>query len=368
MLICAAAFAARAHAPEGFFDDPVGDTAGVEPDALEVADDSADDEGGDDAEEAESESAEPGTAAPGIRYSADLTDDELQKLWRNDLSSLGTISVGFADQGRLINAARLGQDEAWVCQRPDLAFGTQETVDALVTAFRAVHKQFPNSAPARLSHIGLPDGGYLKPHRSHQSGRDADIGFFYKDDRNPPRRGRRDTLMDPARNWALIRALVTETDVQVILVDRSIQKVLKTYALSTGEDKSWVDSLFSGGRHALIQHARRHKDHFHVRFYSPRSQELGRRVQPLLAQRPEQNLLLYKVHRGDTLGHIARRTNSTIKLIQIANKMRGRSFLRLGQQLRVPLRGPGTRCPLPPAVVVPPRRLPAVAASAVAAG
>src|SRR5438477_7267565 len=146
MLICAAAFAARAHAPEGFFDDPVGDTAGVEPDALEVADDSADDEGGDDAEEAESESAEPGTAAPGIRYSADLTDDELQKLWRNDLSSLGTISVGFADQGRLINAARLGQDEAWVCQRPDLAFGTQETVDALVTAFRAVHKQFPNSA------------------------------------------------------------------------------------------------------------------------------------------------------------------------------------------------------------------------------
>jgi LysM repeat protein len=256
------------------------------------------------------------------------------------------------------------QDDAWVCQRPELAFGTQETVDALASAFRAVHKQFPDSAPARLSHIGLPDGGYLRPHRSHQSGRDADIGFFYKGDVGVPRSGRRDKLMDPARNWSLIKALVTQTDVQVILTDRSIQKVLKTYALANGEDKAWVESLFSGGRHALIQHARRHKDHFHVRFYSPRSQELGRRVQPLLAQRPEQNLLLYKVRRGDTLGSIARKTNSAIKLIQAANKMRGRTFLRLGQQLRVPLRGPCTRCPLPPAVVIPPRRLPAVPAVA----
>jgi len=252
--------------PAGYFDDPIGVWAGSEADELEAADDSSD-EGGDDAEEAESESAEPpGSAAPGIHYSADLSDDKLQRMWKDDLSSLGTISVGFADQGRLINAARMAQDEAWVCQRPELAYGTQETVEALETAFRAVHKQFPNSAPARLSHIGLPDGGYLKPHRSHQSGRDADIGFFYKDDRTPAPRMRRDKLMDPARNWALIRALVTGTDVQVILVDRSIQKILKTYALSAGEDKGWVDSLFSGGRRALIQHARRHKDHFHARF------------------------------------------------------------------------------------------------------
>ena len=368
MLICASAFAARAGTPEGFFDDPIGAYAGTESDEAVAADDSADDDSGDDAEEAESETAEPGTAAPGIRYSADLSDEDLQRLWKEDLGKLGTISVGFADQGRLINAARMAQDPAWVCQRPELAYGAQETVNALETAFRAVHKQFPDSAPARLSHIGLADGGYLKPHRSHQSGRDADIGFFYKGDASVPRYGRRDKLMDPARNWALIKSLVTLTDVQVILVDRSIQKVLKSYALANGEDKQWVESLFSGGRRALIQHARRHKDHFHVRFFAPRSQELGRRVQPLLAQRPEQNLMLYRVRHGDTLGHIARKTNSTIKLIQIANRMRGRTFLRLGQQLRVPLRGPCTKCPLPPAVVVPPRRLPVVPATVAASG
>jgi hypothetical protein len=53
-------------------------------------------------------------------------------------------------------------------------------------------------------------------------------------------------------------------------------------------------------------------------------------------------------------------------MIQKANRMRG-SFLRLGQQLRVPLRGACTRCPLAPAVVVPPRRVPALPVSAVAA-
>jgi hypothetical protein len=34
------------------------------------------------------------------------------------------------------------------------------------------------------------------------------------------------------------------------------------------------------------------------------------------------------------------------------------TFLRLGQVLTVPLRGPCTHCPIPPAVILPPRRLP----------
>ena len=344
--------------PSAFFNDPV--SVYAEGDEEEADDDSASDPA-----EAESESAQPGSTDGRLRYSADLNEAELQRRWKDDLSSLGTISVGFADQGRLINAARMPQDEAFVCQRPELAFGTQETVEALTLAFRAVHKQFPASAPARLSHIGLADGGYLRPHRSHQSGRDADIGFFYLNDSIPGRGARREKLIDPARNWALLRALVTQTDVQVILVDRGIQKVLRTWALGAGEDADFVNGLFGGGSHALVQHARHHKDHFHVRFYAPRSQELGRRIQPLLAQRPEQNIVLHKVRHGETLGHLARANNTTVALIQKANRLRG-SFLRLGQQLRIPLRGACTRCPLPPAVVVPPRRMPAMSASAVA--
>ncbi|HUJ25507.1 MAG TPA: penicillin-insensitive murein endopeptidase [Myxococcales bacterium] len=325
------------------------------PDAA--SDESAEDE--DEPAEAESETAAGAEAGPDIRYTKDLSDAELQRLWTTDLAALGTISVGFADQGRMINAVHMDSDPAWICERADLAWGARETVDALETAFRAVHQKFPDSAPARLSHIGAKEGGYLRPHRSHQSGRDADIGFFYKSDKVPRRGARRDRLMDLPRNWALIRALLTQTDVQFILVDRGVQKVLREYAVSVGEDREWVASLFAkaNGQKPMIMHARRHKDHFHVRFYAPRSQELGRRIQPLLAQRPEQNLAFHTVRRGQTLGHIARIYDTTVKAIQKANHMRG-TMLHLSQRLLVPLRKPCTKCPLPPPVAVPARHLP----------
>ncbi len=313
---------------------------------------------GDDESEVDSERDANAPAGPDRLYSNDLSDAELARRWKDDLPALGSISVGFADEGRLINGVHMGEDPAWTLQRPDLAWGAKETVEALRAAFRAVHARFADSAPARLSHIGAQEGGYLRPHRSHQSGRDADIGFFYKTDSVPHGRARREKLIDLARNWALLRALITSADVQVVLTDRGIQKVLRKYAVESGEDPEWVDSLFRGGRQALVQHARRHRDHFHVRFFAPRSQELGRRIQPLLALRPEQNLAVHRVKPGQTLGHIAKKYGCTVALLQKANKLRTRTLLRVGQRVLVPLRKPCTRCPLPPPVVVPPRRLP----------
>lgn len=310
-----------------------------------------------DGDDGESESANPPAGGPDIRYTRDLSDDELQRRWQKDPASLGSISVGFADRGRLLNAVHMPDDAAWICQRPELAWGARETVEQLSLAFRAVHKEFPESAPARLSHIGAKDGGYLRPHHSHQSGRDADIGFFYKSDSVPGGGARRERLIDLDRNWALLRALITQTDVQVILVDRGIQKILRAHALEVGEDRAWVDRIFHAGKAALVQHAKHHKDHFHVRFFAPRSQELGRRIQPLLALRPDQNLVVHRVKRGQTLGAIARAYSTTVPAIQKANKLR-RTFLSLDQRLLIPLRKPCTRCPLPPPVVVPARWLP----------
>ena len=329
--------------------------------AAEGAEDEGDDEGeeGDAPEEAESQARAQGPTLSGSQhpYSGDLSDADLEKRWLSDLAALGSISVGFADQGRVINAVQMPELNACVRVRPDLAWGAKETVDGLAAAFRAVHEEFPGSPPARLNHIGQRDGGFLRPHRSHQSGRDADIGFFYRSDVVPHGRGKREKLIDPARNWALVRALVTNADVQVILVDRGIQRVLRRHALEIGEDPGWVASLFEGGRTALIQHARRHRDHFHARFYAPRAQELGRRIQPLLAKRADQNLVVHRVRQGQTLGHLARSYKTTVIAIRKANGMK-RTLLRVGQRVLVPLRGPCTKCPVVPALVVPPRKLP----------
>ena len=335
-----------------------------QPVAVE-AEEEADDHDEDEAEPANGIDPEleaiPGANVPlddTIRYTTDITDQDLDKRFCGDLASLGSISVGFAESGRMIGAVKMSQDPAWTLVVPEYAWGTQETVDYLSAAARLVKAQFPDSVPLRVNHIGKKDGGYVRPHRSHQSGRDVDLGFFYKNDVDPgglPRA--REKLIDPARNWALIRAIVTQTDVQVILADRRIQNVLYEHALAQGEDKEWLDSLFHAGTASLVQHARRHRDHFHVRFFSPRSQELGRRVQPLLAKRPDENKVSHRVRSGETLGHIARKYGSSVRMIQRANGMRS-TFLKLGRSLTVPMRGPCTQCPLPPPVVVPARRLP----------
>jgi LysM repeat protein len=93
-----------------------------------------------------------------------------------------------------------------------------------------------------------------------------------------------------------------------------------------------------------------------VRFFNPRAQELGRRVAPLLAQRPEQNIALHRVRKGDTLGALARHYGSSVKAIQKANHMT-RTALRLSQVLKIPLHGPCTHCPVPPPLLIPPRHL-----------
>lgn len=309
-------------------------------------------------EASEAEVAAPATAAAdgGLHYTADLTDEELNRRFVDDCPSLGSMSLGVAEAGRLINGVQMPEGDAWSIVDPTNAWGTQETIDALTTVAREVNASFTD-AKLRINHIGRQNGGWLRPHQSHQSGRDVDLGFFYRQGVNPgaPTQAREKEI-DLARNWTLIRSLVINADVQFILVDKRVQKVLADYALAIGEKKEWVDKLFLGAD-TLVKHARRHRDHFHVRFFAPRSQELGARISPILTSRADENVLIHRVVKGDSLGKLAAKYNSTVSMIQKANGLKTNA-LSVGRTLNVPIRGPCTQCPLPPPLVVPPRLLP----------
>lgn len=297
----------------------------------------------------------------GVFYSADLSDEELTRRWVEEPEALGSMSVGITEAGRLVNGVQIPPGEAWQVIDPNNAWGTQETIDFIVAAATSVREQFPQAAPLRINHLGKKNGGYLRPHQSHQAGRDVDLGFYYPNGEDPGRLSKkRELAMDLPLNWALLKALVTKADVEFVLVDRRIQARIYAFALAQGEDKAWLDRLFHAGQASLIKHARRHRDHFHARFFAGRSQELGRRIQPLLAKQPEQNLVIHRVKKGDTLGALAVRFNSGVKLIQRANGLTSTS-LRVGRTLNIPLRGPCTNCPIPPPLVVPPRCLPPAA-------
>lgn len=333
--------------------EPLRGACPVTPEGLEVEEEDATEDAGD-GEESETASA---SAPTGPVYTADLSDEELKQRWKSDLASLGSIAVGFVHSGRMVNAVRFPKGAEWSVVSPELAWCTQETVDYLTRAIKEVKARNPGAPLIRVNQISAKDGGWLRPHKSHQNGRDVDLGFYYPGNGETVWARDREHYIDPKLNWELLRALVTLTDVQMILVDSRVQKVLYDYALSHGEDKAWLDSLFNPGEKGIIKHAKHHRDHFHVRFFNPRAQELGRRAAPLLAQQPGHNLAMHKVRSGDTLGGIAARYKASVKAIQQANRMR-KTFLRIGQMLTVPLRGPCTQCPIPPPVVVPPRRLP----------
>ncbi len=326
-------------------------TGAAEPVAQDDEDAAAD---AADEHDAERESAEAGEAPrdPRHRYTGELDDAELERRWKEAPDSVGSLSVGFTDAGRLINGVRFPEGPHWKLLDPERQYGTEELVGYVASAIEAVADAIPETPPLRVGHVSRKDGGWLRPHQSHQAGRDIDLCFYER--AVPDKKG---DHFDVPRNWALVKALLVHGDVQFILVDKRIQKRLYDHALAAGEDKAWLDSLFHAGRESIVFHARRHRDHFHVRYYAPRSQELGRRVQPLLPKgKAEYNVAVHRVRSGDNLGKIARKYDTTITAIRKANGLKG-NLIRAGQTLHVPLGTACIDCPVPPEVVVPPRRL-----------
>src|SRR5690606_37826831 len=221
---------------------------------------------------------------------------------------LGSMSVGKPNGGALFNAVQLPEDPRWERVDASHAWGTQETLDYIAAAVAVVHQQFDDTPPLPIGHISARRGGPLQPHRSHQSGRDADLGFYYRADVHQwYRRGTKDTLHLP-RTWALVRALITETDVRLILVDHSIERLLRQYAESIGEDEVWLQDVFEGAgytRPAIIRHAPGHATHLHVRFDNPVAQETARRCYTQLVAlgkiKPPVHYVQHRVRKGDTL-------------------------------------------------------------------
>jgi murein endopeptidase len=289
------------------------------------------------------------------------SDARLGKAVAEDLASLGSISLGQPSAGLLLNGIQATECAHYKVVAPAGAYGTEETLRYLGAALARVHREFPGTEPLWLGHISGPRGGRLSPHISHQSGRDVDLSFFYRSNAQWYRRGTAENL-DLARNWAFVRALIIETDVEMILIDHSILNLLHRYASEQGEDPTWLESLFrgGGGQRAILRHAPGHATHFHIRFYNPIAQETGRRAyQHLVAHGlvpPVQDYVRYKAKKGDTLGKLAKRFGTTVQAIKQANRLK-KSLIREKQVYLIPVKNSRPSAPLA-RVTIPPRRLP----------
>ena len=298
----------------------------------------------------------------------DATDEELLRRVETDPASLGSLSIGRPGSAILVNPVPLPTDDRWEIARGAITWGTAETISAIETAIATVHELFPGTPPLVIGDISDSDGGRLKRHESHQGGRDVDFGFYYRDGKGSWFAPGTAKNLDLSRNWALVRALVVRTDVETILLDMRIQRLLYKYALSIAEDKDWLDWVFQCGRGlrgAVVRHLPSHRTHYHVRYFNQVAQELGRRAHPMLVQagviEPPVFTIKHLVRRGQTLGSLASRYGVSAGAIQRANGLTT-TRLRAGRAYRIPMRA---AVPSSQPVVIPPRVLPPVTPPAV---
>lgn len=274
---------------------------------------------------------------------AELTDTELAQRVEEDVASLPCMSVGKPNAGALVNGVQMPEGPHWELIDPARAYATQETIDYLVTAIEAVEDEHGHLHPLWLGHFSDHDGGRLRPHRSHQSGRDVDLSYYYLPEKAEWYRPAVDGTLDVERTWTFVRALLTETDVELILIDRRVQKMLAEHALAVGEDPAWLDEVFeyrSRNPKPIIKHTWGHRTHIHVRFYNPKAQRLGHRAYDALADsrfiRPRFYTVSYRARAGDTVAGLAAKAGTSPEAFA---KINGSHRVEVGRVYAVPMRG-----------------------------
>lgn len=190
-------------------------------------------------------------------------------------------SVGLPHAGVLVGGAKLpAAGSGYARLRDDeRAWGTPALVQSLRKASERFHRVAPGP-PLVIADLSAEGGGKISHHRSHRTGRDADLLLLLQTVQGAPVKSPgfvpigRDGIgefdgklfaLDVHRQWVLIRSLVTESNppVQWLFVARWLQRMVIDHALSIGEDPELAWQI-----EALLQQpgdSAPHGDHIHLR-------------------------------------------------------------------------------------------------------
>lgn len=188
-------------------------------------------------------------------------------------------SLGFANKGSLEGGRVLREEGPGFIHTHGESWATDETITLLMFALGEVLRDYPDTAGVVIGSLSKEGGGPLPPHKSHQSGRDVDIGFYAINNRQlrsfehlPPEE------IDFEKTMWLIANLVATGRVQMIFVNYSLQPHLYEAAQALGYDEGQLDLLFQYPRDlkskkGIIRHSAGHVRHLHFRFVCPLEDE-----------------------------------------------------------------------------------------------
>jgi murein endopeptidase len=193
-----------------------------------------------------------------------------------------TVSVGEPFRGKLIDGVQF-PSQLVACKLHDenRSYTTPEVVGALLDAFKRFGEKYPGSCDVQFGDFSQKGGGRMKGHESHQNGRDVDMGLYAVG--NVALQGfvpMDSKILDVPKTWDMIQSLVGTHDVEHIYLDRNIQVRLYQYARSEGMEPEFLSKVFSmagsgSDRESIIQHVPGHRNHMHIRFFSPWSTLAG---------------------------------------------------------------------------------------------
>jgi penicillin-insensitive murein endopeptidase len=217
-------------------------------------------------------------------------------------------SVGSPNEGKLEGGAELeASDDLRIIPGHQNRWGLRELVGMLDRSSKRVAKRFPGSILS-VGDLSRRGGGDVAGHHSHESGRDADVGFYYLTagatnaqgnadpkshgshasqashakpflagsllsvDEKGKVEGHSGVSFDDARNWALIEAWLTDPETRVNRV--FVAEHLRARLLAYAKRNKVSSSLRARAAEVLFQpKGAAHDDHFHLRIGCPKSQK-----------------------------------------------------------------------------------------------
>lgn len=191
-------------------------------------------------------------------------------------------TVGRPQAGSLVNGEQMPPGPGYFRRRPRNSWGTNETITGLLQVIGAVRGKHSKVHDVAVGDISARKGGKLAGHKSHQSGRDVDLGLYFS---NQPKKGPKAFIsarhhpLDIDANWTLLEALVgasaSKSQVEYIFLGYAVQEKLYKWALKKGKSKALLERMFQypRGKRAMrgvVRHEPGHHDHYHIRFKCPR--------------------------------------------------------------------------------------------------
>jgi len=186
-------------------------------------------------------------------------------------------SIGRPSSGRLVNGEKMPAGPGYSSGSRPNVYATNDTITLLIQCFGQFRRKHPDAPMLVVGNMSRPDGGKLSPHKSHQSGRDVDLGYLHKEKFQPVTSmlSTDGSNLDPKLTWALLESFLATNKVKAIFIDYEIQKSLYEYLVKRKYSKRKLEKLFQyprgRGSEALIKHVKGHHHHIHIRFVCPAS-------------------------------------------------------------------------------------------------